>query len=169
MNETTKSYIFLKYSGISPDHIDRFKMMINGDMSRYDELRAFIFLFAKNKKAEKVIMRTSDDHTPNPWDGDWFSHDWYDYNYDDWWSYDDQYGSSWDDSYWNWDDWNDYSYDASTLPLAIEDAAHTQENADEHNYDHSGDAQDFSRKGKGKGEGKAQPSLGHGAGSICGR
>ena len=94
MNETTKSYIFLKYSGISPDHIDRFKMMINGDMSRYDELRAFIFLFAKNKKAEKVIMRTSDDHTPNPWDGDWFSHDWYDYNYDDWWSYDDQYGSS---------------------------------------------------------------------------
>ena len=79
LNDVGKTYLFFKWSGLSQRRIDDLKLHVDGDMSRFNELKTLVLRIAKAEQASGTR------HSPEywgdaPWDESWWTDEWDDYD-----------------------------------------------------------------------------------------
>ena len=143
INQVGLSHLLLNNSGLSDKAKDDLKMRLDGDTSRYTELKKLILRMARAPEREKQAYHGGHSDSTNWWEtgeGDpwsdpsqsyWIQDDWYppddpsyyygeDYDYDYYdesWPNDSYYGDDYDDKSWHGD--GDYDHDTDDLPLLL--------------------------------------------------
>lgn len=117
LNHIGLTHLFFKLSGLSEQHKDNFKLVIQGDLSKYTDLKKFVLRFAKQPDAAKQVYQTDSHEFGGPPPTSWDENKWYD-AYDsiqDYWDacYYDEASSDWQADWEN--DWSEYSWDDSAF------------------------------------------------------
>ena len=186
LNTVAHSYLWLKWSGMPPKSCDDLKLQVNGDLTRFEELRSLALRMAHAPQSEVDGLNLYADDYDHDYDlgenadysenfyGSTDDYDWWDNMEDDWY----QDASYYDEPYENYEQepsWNDYGWDEAwpEEPAVTGDGTSTELEASANPaFDEAywGDKGGKSKGGKGykgsftpKGKGK-----GKGTGSVFG-